>query len=70
MLLTLAMALFVQDDIAAKLLTGGRFAALGNRLLAVAMPMATAGVAEAASGKSTKISGPNLTPAARRDRPR
>lgn len=44
MLLTLAMALFVQDDIAAKLLTGGRFAALGNRLLIVAMPMATTGV--------------------------
>lgn len=41
MLVTLAMALFVQDDIAAKLLTGGRFAALGNRLLIVAMPMAT-----------------------------
>lgn len=41
MLLTLAMALFVQDDIAAKLLTGGRFAALGKRLLIVAMPMAT-----------------------------
>lgn len=56
MLVTLAMALFVQDDIAAKLLTGGRFAALGNRLLIVVMRMATLAPAQEAMVRVTSDS--------------